>query len=345
MKVLIVNNAVPFIWGGAEELAANLNRQLNARNGIEAEILRIPFQWEPKERLATEILMNQTFDIVNVDKVIALKFPAYHVQHENKTLWLLHQFRQAYDLCDAKESYLVRGEDDDLINMITKSDTDCFNSARKIYINSPVTQKRLFQYNKIKSEVLYPPLNDEALFVPGERGDYIFAGGRVDKGKRQHLLIEAAHKAGENCKLIVAGPPASAEYAQELEQMVEELGIGHRVKLHLRMHSREELADYATNALAAAYIPFDEDSLGYVTMEAMASGKAVVTTSDSGGLLEIVKNGETGFVTSPNAAAIGEAFAKLSDNHSLAEKYGDAALKLWSDKQITWEHTLDKLLS
>ena len=34
----------------------------------------------------------------NVDRVIALKFPAYYVQHEHKVLWLLHQFRQAYEL-------------------------------------------------------------------------------------------------------------------------------------------------------------------------------------------------------------------------------------------------------
>ena len=30
MKVLIVNNAVPFVWGGAEELAVNLSKRLNA---------------------------------------------------------------------------------------------------------------------------------------------------------------------------------------------------------------------------------------------------------------------------------------------------------------------------
>ncbi len=54
--------------------------------------------------------------------------------------------------------------------------------------------------------MLYPPLNDAGLFEPGEYGDYIFAGGRVDPGKRQHLLAEAAFKAGENCKLVIAGP-------------------------------------------------------------------------------------------------------------------------------------------
>ena len=103
MKVLIVNNAVPFVWGGAEELAVNLCRRLNALDGVEAEILRIPFKWEPKERIPAEIILNRNLEIMNVDRVIALKFPAYLLQHDRKTIWLLHQFRQAYDLIDDGE--------------------------------------------------------------------------------------------------------------------------------------------------------------------------------------------------------------------------------------------------
>ena len=48
MKVLIVNNMAPFVWGGAEELAANQEKQL-VLAGHEAEVLRIPFQWNPAE--------------------------------------------------------------------------------------------------------------------------------------------------------------------------------------------------------------------------------------------------------------------------------------------------------
>lgn len=54
MKVLVVNNAAPFIRGGAEELADRLVRELNATSGIEAELLRIPFRWEPAECIADQ---------------------------------------------------------------------------------------------------------------------------------------------------------------------------------------------------------------------------------------------------------------------------------------------------
>ena len=46
----------PFVWGGAEELAANLVTNLRAR-GCEAELLRIPFKWDPfrREQLRAEL--------------------------------------------------------------------------------------------------------------------------------------------------------------------------------------------------------------------------------------------------------------------------------------------------
>ena len=35
---------------------------------------------------------------VPIDLVIATKFPSYAIRHPNKVVWLVHQFRQAYDL-------------------------------------------------------------------------------------------------------------------------------------------------------------------------------------------------------------------------------------------------------
>ncbi len=107
MKVLIVNNMVPFVWGGAEELAAHLQKNLVIA-GHEAEILRIPFQWEPAARIPSQMLMVRAFELWNVDHVIALKFPAYLIRHPKKTLWLLHQYRQAYDLYDTGQTNLPR---------------------------------------------------------------------------------------------------------------------------------------------------------------------------------------------------------------------------------------------
>ena len=43
MKVLVLNNAAPFIRGGAEELADCLVQRLNETNGVEAELFAFHF--------------------------------------------------------------------------------------------------------------------------------------------------------------------------------------------------------------------------------------------------------------------------------------------------------------
>jgi len=279
MKVLVVNNAAPFIRGGAEELADNLVRQLNQTPGVESELMRLPFQWTPSERLIDEVLLHRALRIYNADRVIALKFPAYLVPHEHKTLWLLHQFRQAYDLGDVGQGLGDDGRDGVIKHTIRTADAQCFAQSRAIYVNSPTTRDRLAHYNNFQSEVLYPPLNDEALFVGGSDGGYIFAGGRIGPGKRQHLLIEAMALLPKlSAKLVVAGPPDTEAYAERLRQLVSDLGLKDRVELHFGFHPREKIADWVNSARACAYLPYDEDSLGYVTMEAFAAGKAVLTT-------------------------------------------------------------------
>ena len=77
-----------------------------------------------------------------------------------------------------------------------------------------------------------------------------------------------------------------------LERQVAALGLAGRVELRFGFHPRGQIAQWVNGARACVYAPFDEDSLGYVTMEAaFAAGKAVLTTSDPGGLLEMVKPG------------------------------------------------------
>lgn len=343
MKVLVVNTAVPFIRGGAELLADELIKQLNATPGVQAEGLRLPFKWTPTERLIDEMLVARNLRLYNLDRVIALKFPAYLIPHEEKVLWLLHQFRQAYDLGDIGQGLGDEGRDGEIKQAIRRADEACFAECRAIWCNSPVTQARLRRYNGVASQVLYPPLNDAGLFTGDEMGDYLFAGGRVARGKRQHLLIEAFAKVKPPLRLVIAGPPEDAAYAQELSDLVASLGLESRVELRLGFRPRDEIAALVNRARACAYLPFDEDSLGYVTMEAFAAGKPVLTTADSGGLLEIVSE-TTGAVAEPDAEALAEAISVLCEP-AAAKTRGQAAKALWDGRGLTWNATIERLLS
>lgn len=344
MKVLVLNTAVPFIRGGAEELADQLVSHLNATPDVESELIRLPFQWIPSERLIEEILIARCLRLENVDRVIALKFPAYLVPHPDKTVWLLHQFRQAYDLGEVGQGLGDSPRDIELKAAVAAADNRAFSDARKLFVNSPVTQARLRKYNGFEAEVVYPPVNDEHLFVGGESRGYIFAGGRVGPAKRQHLLIEAMARVRGSARLVVAGPPDSEEYAQSLRDLVAKHALESWVELRFGFHPREQIAAWVNESLACACLPYDEDSLSYVTMEAFTAGKAVLTTSDSGGLLEIVTE-ETGVVASPEAASIAEGLARLVNDPAATAAQGDAARAVWRARGITWADTIEKLLS
>ena len=345
MKVLVVNNMAPFVWGGAEELAVHLQKNLIAA-GHQSEVLRIPFQWEPATRIPSQMLMVRAFELMNVDRVIALKFPAYLIRHPHKTLWLLHQYRQAYDLFDAGQTNLptdLVGRD--LRHLIHNADAECFRESRRIFTNSEVTRKRLQQYNGFDAQVLLPPLNDPALFPGAPSKGYIFAGGRINGMKRQHLLLEALAQTPPSTRLLIAGPPDMPEDGKRLVDLTARLGLGDRVQLDLRFLPRQVYADYVNHASAVAYLPFDEDSLGYVAMEAATAGKALITTHDSGGVLGLVKHRQTGWVAEPVPKSLADAMAAVYADSATTRDLGLAARELWLGMGITWQQTVETLLS
>ncbi|KAA0073023.1 glycosyltransferase family 4 protein [Tardiphaga sp. P9-11] len=345
MKVIVLNNMAPFTWGGAEELAHHLVKKLRAI-GVDAENLRIPFSWDPAELLIEQILMCQSFRIADTDRVISLKFPAYYAQHDNKVFWLLHQYRQAYDLWDAGQANIPntpRGEE--IRRLIHEADNQVFRTAKHIYTNSMTTAERLKRYNGFNSDVLMPPLNDPEIFTGGTDDGYLLAPGRINATKRQFMLIDAMQHLPLSARLVIAGPPDGPSDAEDLRRRVEEAGLEDRVTLDLRFLSREELADYVNKARAIAYLPFDEDSVGYVTMEAFQAGKPVLTTTDSGGLLQIVRDRETGAVVAPNSEALAEGMTRFLSSSNQAAALGQAGHRLWLSLGIDWSSTLTKLLA
>ena len=102
MRIAVCRPQQPFVRGGAEIFTDELTAELRAR-GHEADVITVPFQTWPNEKLLTSGVMWRFVDLLPdgatpADLVIATKFPSYLVEHPNKVVWLVHQFRQAYEL-------------------------------------------------------------------------------------------------------------------------------------------------------------------------------------------------------------------------------------------------------
>jgi glycosyltransferase involved in cell wall biosynthesis len=107
--------------------------------------------------------------------------------------------------------------------------------------------------------------------------------------------------------------------------------------------SEERLHELYLGALAVHYGPFDED-YGYVTLEGFAAHRPVVTTTDAGGPLEFVADGETGLVTPPEPRAIAEAFDRLYADRALARRLGDAGNAVVRERVPGWPDVVARLL-
>ena len=87
--------------------------------------------------------------------VIATRFPSYLIPHPNKVVWLIHQFRQAYDLLGTPYSdFQDNPEDRAAARMIHRMDDKAFAEARAVYTISLNTAARLKKYNGLDATAL-----------------------------------------------------------------------------------------------------------------------------------------------------------------------------------------------
>lgn len=345
MKIAIVNNMVPFIYGGAEFLADSLKDKL-IEYGHEAEVIRIPFSWNPPHSIMDSIMAVRMIKLENTDKIIGLKFPSYYIEHPNKTLWLLHQFRQVYDLWGTQYQGLPDSQEGNAIkNSIINMDNKYLGDLEgRIYTNSQVVSDRLMKHNHISSKVLYPPLMEADKFFCKEYGDFIFYPSRVSHYKRQYLSIEAMKYTKTDVKLVIAGKGDQKSDEEYLFELIEKHNLSHKVKYINEFITQEYKAKLFSECLGNIYIPYDEDSYGYVTLEAYHSRKPVISCTDSGGTDVVVKDGLTGYMVESTPQQIAEAMDKLYMNKKNAQQMGVNGMELLNQIGMTWNNVIERLL-
>jgi glycosyltransferase involved in cell wall biosynthesis len=166
----------------------------------------------------------------------------------------------------------------------------------------------------------------------------LFFASRLTPLKRIDLVLRAlATPPARGVRCVIGG---DGEDRSRLMQLTRELGLEGRVVFAGQL-GEEGLLEHLARCRAVVFPPADED-YGFVTVEAFASSKAVVTCSDSGGPLEFIRQGENGLVVEPTPEALGLAFAKVADDPGLAERMGAQARHAVA--RMNWPDAVKKLV-
>jgi glycosyltransferase involved in cell wall biosynthesis len=340
--VLVCAVQAPFVVGGAEILVSELRANL-ARRGYGVDVANVPFKWYPVSEIVRQALAWRLLEVSEsngtpVDLVIPTKFPSYLVRHSRKVPWLIHQHREAYDLFGTEYCSLTdRPEDRQVREAIQAMDDAALAECRSIFTISRNVADRLRRYNNLAGTPLYPPPRLLGRYRHEEPGDYLLYVGRLDRLKRLDLSIDAMRRVRSGARLRIAGV---GPLEGELRKQIAGLGVEDRVEL-LGFVSPEELLDLYARCRGVLFAPLDED-YGLVVVEAFLSGKVVVTTSDAGGPLEFVSDGETGIVAAPDAEGLAEAIDRLfTTPRGRLREMGEAARRRVQD--ISWDRVIDAL--
>nr|XP_043616974.1 alpha-1,3/1,6-mannosyltransferase ALG2-like [Erigeron canadensis] len=266
------------------------------------------------------------FDVVLADQV-SVVIPILKLKKSTKVVFYCH----FPDLLLAKHNSLLRRIYRMPINFLEQLTT---GMADLILVNSKFTAstfaatfKRLDSQG-IRPAVLYPAVNVAQFNKPNAYKLNFLSINRFERKKNIDLAISAFAMLGSlDATLTIAGGfdqrlRENVDYLEQLKFLAEIKGVSNQVKFITSCPTAERNA-LLSDCLCVIYTPKDEH-FGIVPLEAMAAHKPVIACN-SGGPVETVKDGETGFLCDPTPQSFSLAMAKFLKDPSLAETMGSKA--------------------
>ncbi|WP_338035805.1 glycosyltransferase [Halochromatium roseum] len=182
------------------------------------------------------------------------------------------------------------------------------NRMDLIIANSENIRRRLQRYLGLDARVIHPPCDLSRHRWQGQQSYYL-STARLEPYKRVDLLVEAFRQLPD-LQLVVASGGSEQQRLQRLAKDAPNI----RFTGWLEAGALSQLVGQCIGTL---YIAKDED-FGMSPVESMAAGKPVIGVAE-GGLLETLKDGETGYLIQPplNVAKLIASVRSLSPQRAL----------------------------
>ena len=166
--------------------------------------------------------------------------------------------------------------------------------------------------------------------------------GRVEEGKGQHLVVEAAKnlkEQGKDIQVAIIGHIMNKKYFENLENKIRGYGLEKNV-FYLGFHNNPTSIMPCFDAVVLAT---KCETFGLVLPEAMRAGVAVIGTN-CGGVPEIIKHEITGLLfESENAKDLTSQVSRLVDDREFCARLAKEGKKD-ADERFSEEKHFDKLV-
>lgn len=210
--------------------------------------------------------------------------------------------RWLYDLCDFHMNAFgpfKRNFAGIYCKRFKKWDLSVLNNIDLIVANSEVVQERIKRYWNRDSIVIYPPVKTSKYKCESDEGYYLSLG-RLDRLKRIDLIIEAFKRLKDyRIKIVGTGPE---------EKRLKNLADNCNNIEFCGFVDEKEKIELLGRCRGLIFTAMDED-FGIVPVEALASGKPVITVNE-GYPPHMIKEGVNGIIVEANVRSFVEGMEK-----------------------------------
>ena len=171
----------------------------------------------------------------------------------------------------------------------------------------------------------------------------IFSLGRLVEYKGYRYLIEAAKYLDDSYMILIGG---SGPLREDLQNQIDELGLGHRVKLLGKVPQEDLPSYYGACDLFCMSSVMKTEAFGIVQIEAMSEGRPLIATKiPASGVSWVNEDGISGINVEPrDSKAIAEAIKSITKDEATWRRYSDGARQRFA-KYFTKEKMLDGCLA
>lgn len=166
--------------------------------------------------------------------------------------------------------------------------------------------------------------------------------GRIEKGKGQHLLVQAVKQIaalGTGIHATIIGPAMKSDFEAALKKQVDEWGLTGNIHFYGSHSNPVEIM----SAFDVVVLATKQETFGLVLIEAMRNGVAVIGTR-AGGVPEIIDEGVTGLMFEPeNSQELVNKLLLLINDKVLSDKLAQAG-KEKADRMFTQEKHYHQLV-